>query len=324
MTSQTAQTRFDISAIGETMLRLSQLTGDRLRNMRQLHVHAGGAETNVLSALSSLGRRCTWASALPDHDIGHFVLRELAANKIDTGAVVFKGSRLGIYYLEFASAPRPINVIYDRAHAAITELKASDLNWDYLLNTRLLHLTGITPALSSSCYELTQEAIRQAKTRRVKVSFDINYRSKLWSGEQAAEALKPLMQDVDLLICGEGDAETVFGLKGHALDILAGLQELSKAEHIILTQSSRGSSTLIKGNLVQAEAMPAEVIDRLGAGDAFAAGVIDGYLDGDIVAGMQQGSCLSAIALSQHGDMVITSRSELNSILEKGHVKLSR
>jgi 2-dehydro-3-deoxygluconokinase len=179
-----------------------------------------------------------------------------------------------------------------------------------------LHLTGITPALSRGCQEIVTEAVSRAKTQGLLVSFDVNYRSKLWTAAEASAVLWPLIEHVDLLICGEGDAETVFGLRGTPADILLAFKQRSEAKHIILTRSDQGSATLIDQQLVAVKARPAQVIDRLGAGDAFTAGVIDGWLDGDIVAGMHRGSILSALALAEHGDMMISDRQELEQLLE--------
>ena len=316
--------KFEITAFGETTLRFSVLSGDRITNMRQADVYAGGAETNVLAGLSCLGRRCAWLSALPDSDLGDFVLRELSAAGIDTHSVLRRGERVGVNYVEFASVPRPINVIYDRANASVTELTPKDIDWEYLLSTKVLHLTGITAALSEGCYDILVEACERAKAKNIAVSFDVNYRSKLWSPEVAREKLIPLLELVDILICGEADAKTIFGFSGSAKDILNALENVSGAKHVVLTQSSRGSSTLVDGQVVRVEARAVNIIDRVGAGDAFASGVIDGYLDGDIVEGMRRGSVMSAIALTQHGDMVVTSRKELNTLLEDSQVSLSR
>ncbi len=317
-------TQFDVTAFGETMLRYSVPSGERITKLKTLDVHVGGAETNVLSALSSVGRNCGWVSALPDNDLGSLVLRELSAASIDTSAVNIQGDRVGTYYVEFAAAPRPINVIYDRARASVTELTPTDINWDYLLNTKILHITGITAALSKGCYDILLEACERAKDKDVAVCFDVNYRTKLWSPEVAQTKLLPILKGVDLLICGEGDAETVFGVKGSAKEVLEALYEVSSAKHVVLTQSSRGSSTLVDGVVVGVEARAAEIIDRLGAGDAFAGGVIDGYLDGDVVEGMKRGSVLSALALTQHGDMITTSRNELNTLMTQPQSSLSR
>ena len=319
-----ASPNFEVTAFGETMLRLSVPSGHRLTRMRQLDVHAGGAETNVLGALGALERRCGWVSALPDTDLGGFILRELAAARIDTLAVILKPGRIGTYYVEFAAAPRAVQVIYDRADAAVSTLTPDEIDWKYLLDTRVLHLTGITAALSPGCYNIVLEACQRAKDANVTVSFDVNYRSKLWSAEAAREKLTPLLNYTDILVCGEGDAGTVFGISGSPETVLAQLRDLSGAAHVILTRSDVGSATLVDGELLQVEAGAAELLDRLGAGDAFTAGVIDGFLDGDIVAGMRRGTVLAGLALTQHGDMVSTSRAELGGLLRGGQARLVR
>ncbi len=315
---------FDITAFGETMLRLSVPSGDRLTKMRQLDVHAGGAETNVLGALSALGRSCGWVSALPGNDLGQFVLRELAAARIDTRAVALKPGRVGTYYVEFAAAPRAVQVVYDRTDSAVSTLTPDDIDWNYLLDTRVLHLTGITAALSPGCYDVVLEACKRAKAANVTVSFDVNYRSKLWSAEAAREKLGLILKQVDILICGEGDAQTVFGIEGSPESVLEELKDLSGAAHVILTRSDAGSATLVDGELLQVEAGAADMIDRLGAGDAFTAGVIDGFLDGDVTEGMRRGTALAGLALTQHGDMVSTSRPELDGLLRGGQGRLVR
>ncbi len=315
---------FEVTAFGETMLRLSTPPGHRLTKMQQLDVHAGGAETNVLGALSALGRSCGWVSALPEDDLGGFILRELAAARIDSRAVVLKAGRVGTYYVEFAAPPRAVHVIYDRADAAVSTLTPKDVDWNYLLDTRVLHLTGITAALSQGCYDVVQEACEQARDKDITTSFDVNYRSKLWSAETAREKLTPVLKNVDILICGEGDAHTVFGISGSPKATLQQLHDLSGAAHVVLTRSGAGSATLVGGELIQVSAGAAEIIDRLGAGDAFTAGVIDGFLDGDIVEGMRRGTVLAALALSQHGDMVSTSRTELEQLLGGDQGRLIR
>jgi len=316
--------RFDVTALGESMLRLSVPSGERLSLMRKLDVNLGGTETNTCSSLAGLGRRCGWLSALPQHDLGDYVLSELRRANIDTEAVVRTEGRVGIYFVEFANTPRPINVVYDRADSAVTKLRPQDIDWDYLLNTRVLHLTGITPALSESCYALTLEAAQKAQAKGVTVSFDVNYRSKLWSPQEAKNGLETLLQHVDLLICGQGDAETVFGFTGSSEEVLKKLHTLSPAKNIILTRSSEGAATFIEGEMLEVEARPADVVDRIGAGDAFTAGVIDGVLDSDLEQGLRRGALLSALALVQRGDMVTTTRAELDRLLEVTSVGVNR
>lgn len=318
-------THFDVTTLGEAMLRLSVASGHHLETMRELTVHLGGAESNVCAALASLGRRCSWVSRLPDDALGRYVLRTLRAAGIDTSAVVLaKSARLGTYYVEFATPPRATEVIYDRAGAAITELTVDKVDWDVLLDTRVLHLTGITLALGARCFELVLEAARRAKDQGVTVSFDVNYRSKLWTPEAAEEHLNAILPYVDILICGQGDAQTVFGIEGSTEEMLAALHRLTQAKHIVLTQSFEGASMLLEDKLVHVSAREVEVIDRLGAGDAFVAGVLDGYLDGDLRSGLKKGVVLSALILAQHGDILVTTPEEVRAVVARTSKVLNR
>ncbi len=307
---------FDLTTLGEIMLRFSVPAGQRLADLQQLDVHPGGAEGNVCSTLAGLGRRCAWMSRLPDNPLGRMVVRRLRAAGIDTGGVVLaKEARMGAYYVEFASPPRPIQVIYDRADSAMANMTIADVDWNYLLNSRIVHLTGITPALSETCLHLVQEVIERARSAEVPISFDINYRSLLWSEEKAAEVLCSLITGIDLLICGRGDAQNLFGLTGKDRDILAALKSLTQAKCVVLTLGDSGAMALDEGRFLQQSAISAQVIDRLGAGDAFAAGVLDGWLDGSLAEGLRRGTTLGALALAQHGDMLITNRTEMDNIL---------
>lgn len=309
--------RFDVTTLGEAMLRLSVPVGQPLETMTGLEVHLGGAESNVCAALTALGRRCAWVSRLPDNALGRYVLRTLRAAGIDTSAVVLaEGARLGTYYALFAAPPRVTEVIYDRAGSAFTGLTADAVNWEMLLDTRLLHLTGITPALGAGCFDLVLEAAQRAKAGGVRVSFDVNYRSKLWSPEVARRHLRTILPYVDLLFCGQEDARIVFGLEGTVRDVLEALHTLTPAEQVVLTRSHEGVTMLLGGELVDVPAREVAVVDRLGAGDAFAAGVLDGYLDGDIYTGLRKGVALSALALAQRGDMLVTTPAELSAMLD--------
>jgi 2-dehydro-3-deoxygluconokinase len=307
--------RFDVTSLGETMLRLSVPSGRRLEDTAALDVHPGGAESNVCAALASLDRRCSWVSRLPDDPLGKLILRRLHAANVDTSAVVLAPEgRVGTYYVEYATPPRPIRVIYDRANSALSHMTVAEVDWGTLLDTRVLHLTGITPALSASCRELVQEAIGRANKAGVAVSFDVNYRQRLWSPEEAAEALRPLIADVELLFCTEADARLVFRCGGDEQQVVKGLQSLTRASTVVMTLGDAGALAWEAGVFLEQAAIPARTVDRLGAGDAFAAGVLDGWLDGSLAEGLEQGAALAALALAQMGDMLITSRAEMEAI----------
>lgn len=316
MTSEQRSPRFDVVSLGETMLRLSVPLGERLDDARALQVEVGGAESNVCVALARLGRRCGWVSRLPDHALGGAVLRALRADGLDVTAVRrAPGERLGTYFLEYAAAPRAIQVVYDRAGSAAANMGPEHIDWDYLLDTRLLHLTGITAALSERCYAVLEEALRRARAAGVPVSFDVNYRARLWDAATAGERLRPLIAGADLLFCKSADAALLFGCAGEPQAQMEALARLSPARAIYCTFGSDGAALLADGALTRQPALPVQIVDRVGSGDAFAAGALDGFLDGDPLAGLSRGVALAAIALSQRGDRVLTSRAELDAVL---------
>jgi len=325
MTQSQHERRFDVVSLGETMLRLSVPLGERLDDARALHIEVGGAESNVCVALARLGRRCGWVSRLPDHALGTAVLRAIRADGVDVSAVRRAADeRLGTYFLEYAATPRAIQVVYDRAGSAAANMAPADVDWDYLLDTRLLHLTGITAALSDGCYEVLTEAIRRARAAGVTVSFDVNYRGRLWDAATAGARLRPLIAEADLLFCKSADAALLFGCGGEPREQMEGLAAISRARAICCTFGAEGAALLADGELAREPAMPVQIVDRIGSGDAFAAGVLDGMLDGDPRAGLRRGVALAAIALSQRGDRVLTSRAELQSVMAQGGGDVAR
>jgi 2-dehydro-3-deoxygluconokinase len=309
--------RFDVTSLGESLIRFSVPPGTRLAAARNIDIHVAGAESNVCGALAGLGRRCGWVSRLPDNPLGQLVLRRLREQGIDLGAVrMTPHGRVGVYFVELAATPLPIRVTYDRAASAFSTFSIEEVPWDYLLDTRVLHLTGITVALGRSCHGIVAEAIARAKERGVVVSFDVNYRAQLWSESDAAAALRPLVRDADLLLCGRKDALRVFGASGDGDPLLDQLQEISGARHIVVSREEHGAIARSDGRTLHQPAIPVEVIDRIGAGDAFAAGVIDGLVDGSIDAGLATGSALAAIAMTLHGDTAVATRDEVASIAQ--------
>jgi 2-dehydro-3-deoxygluconokinase len=311
--------RFDVTTIGEMLLRLSAPSGERLETSRQLEVYPAGAEANVATLLARLERRVCWFGALPKNPLGRLALHALRVAGVDTGGVCWnENGRMGTYYVEFGEPPRGIQVTYDRAHSCTTQLGVNDIDWDLLLDTRLLHLTGITPPLSPSCQEIVLEAARRAKERDVPVSFDINYRQKLWSETEAAQVLFPLIQNIELLFCSQADAKRLFHCAGSAQEVAQGMLEISKARYVVVTIAEQGALLWDGKDWQHEKARSTRIIDRLGAGDALAAGVIHGWLDGDLSAGLRYGVTLSALALTQFGDMVVTNKSELLGLSQGG------
>jgi 2-dehydro-3-deoxygluconokinase len=319
-----AEPRFDVTTLGEMLVRLSVPSGKRLEAASQLDVYPAGAEANVATLLARLERKTCWVGALPKNAPGRFAAHALRAAGVETEGVIWKESgRMGTYYVEFGEPPRGVQVTYDRSHSCTTELHVAEIDWDMLLDTRLLHLTGITPPLSASCLEIVMEAIQRARECNVPVSFDINYRQKLWSEADAAQTLLPLIEDVELLFCNQGDAKRLFGCTGPPREIAQRLLETSKARHVVMSVAEEGALLWDGKGWQQEPARLTRIVDRLGAGDALAAGVIHGWLENDLAAGLRYGVTLAALALSQHGDMVITNKSELLALC-KGSSSLMR
>src|SRR5687767_6354784 len=178
--------RFDVTSLGEMLLRLSVPSGERLENTNQLDVYPAGTEANVLSLLSRLERKTYWAGALPKNPLGQLAANALRTAGVDTNGIIWnEGGRLGTYYVEFGAPPRGIQVTYDRAYSCMAQLKPDEIDWDSLFDAKLLHLTGITPALSPSCHEIVERALKETEQRSIPVSFDVNYRQKLWNKDEA-------------------------------------------------------------------------------------------------------------------------------------------
>jgi 2-dehydro-3-deoxygluconokinase len=316
--------RFDVTTLGEMLIRLSLPSGKRLEQATQLDVHPAGAEANVATLLARLGRRTCWVGALPNNPLGHLAVNALRVAGVDTNGVAWsERGRMGTYYVEFGESPRGIQVIYDRAHSCATQLQVDQINWDLLFDTRLLHLTGITPALSPSCLQIITEAVQQAKARGVPLSFDVNYRQKLWTEADAAQTLLPLIRDAEIVFCGQADATRLFRCTGSLQEIAQRMLELIRPKHLVVTFAEQGA-LLWDGKAWSHElARPTRIVDRLGAGDALAAGLIHGWLDGDVSAGLRYGVTLAALALSQFGDMVVTNNEEL-MFLSKNDTTLRR
>lgn len=306
--------RFDVTTIGEAMIRLSVPAGTRLEVTDSLDARPGGAEANLTVALARIGRQAAWMGALPDSPLGRWLANHLRVAGVDLDGVYWSQDRMGTYYVEFAQPPRATQVIYDRADSAQATMTPDDVAWDALMDTRLLHLTGITPPLSDGCRGIVEQAVERAKADKIPLSFDVNYRSKLWSGQAAADFIVPLVQGIDLFFCGRNDAKVVMGVEGEPEAVVKKLSEITNAKIVVMSLADQGVVAYNGDKLYHEPAKPVAIIDRPGAGDGLAAGVIDGWLEGDLVAGLQRGVVLAALALSQHGDMIVTTRDEVESL----------
>lgn len=321
----TRKTRFDVTTTGETMIRLSVPVGERLERAAQLDMYPGGAEANLAVALARMGRRSAWVGGLPATPLGRWLANHLRVAGVDLEGVVWSDTgRMGTYYVEFATPPRATQVVYDRANSVAANLTPADIPWEHLLDTRLLHLTGITPPLSEGCRAIVVEACARARAAGIPISFDVNFRSKLWSPQEAGEFIIPLVQGIDLFFCGRGDAKNLLGLSGDAEEMVRRLAKMTRAKTVALTLADEGVMAWDGKEILHEPAKPVTIIDRPGAGDGLAAGVIHGWLDGDLRRGLQTGVVLAALSLSQHGDMIVTTPDEVEALMRTPGVTLVR
>lgn len=319
--------RWDVLTLGETMVRYTPKGYTRLEEAAELEVRVGGSESNVAAALVRLGLRAAWASRLPRNPLGTMVERRLRGLGVDTSAVRWvQGERMGTYYIEPGVPPRSGTVLYDRAGSAASRMAPSDYDWALLDVTRHVHLTGITAALGPSARATVERAMHEARSRGRTVSFDVNYRARLWSPAAAREALLPLLPLVDVLICPRADAEGVFGIRGEPEEQAAALGNLTGGCCVAVTLGGGGSLLWQRdgGQYHRAAPIELQAVDRVGAGDAFDAGLIWGFLQGDAPRGLAYGAAMAALKHTIPGDEFIATLEEVEAVLHLGHLDIQR
>ncbi len=320
--SSTAKT-VDLITLGESMWRLSPSGSlERLEAAHSLDIHLGGAESNVAIAMARLGKRSVWWSRLPGNALGRNVANTLRAHGVDVSGVYWGVGRLGTYFVEFGQPPRATEVIYDRANSAASQMHPDDFPWERLAETHWLHLTGITPALSASCLETVRRAIDEAHHAGASVSFDINYRAKLWTPEQAASVLDKLAAQCTLVIAAERDVKTLFGIEG--ADTLDRLRARWNNATIVMTQGANGSSGCDANGHYTAPCFTVANPIRIGGGDAFAAGLLCALIDGkSLNDALIYGNAVAAIKMTMPGDIALVTRREVDTFLQNqsgGHI----
>lgn len=315
---------WDVLTLGETMIRLTPPAAQRLEQAAQFDVYVGGSEANVAVGLARLGLRSAWVGRLPDNPLGRRVSAALGGQGVDVSGVIWANEgRVGVYYLEVAGAPRGSRVIYDRQGSAASKLRAQDLDWTILSQTRHFHVSGITAALSASCAEVVRQALAEAQRRGATTSVDINYRSRLWSPQSAREVLQPLL-GVDLVFCTAEDATTVFGVQGPPSEVAERLRHDWGAKMVVLTLGSRGALVCSADGLWQGKSHEVDPVDRVGAGDAYVAGFLYGYVDADIDKAVAYGGAMAAWKYSEPGDFCWATSSDIETMLAEAVSEIRR
>jgi 2-dehydro-3-deoxygluconokinase len=285
-----------VVTFGEIMLRLTPPGHLRLAQAPQFEITFGGAEANVAVAIAQLGGAAEYVTRLPLNDVAQRAINELRGLGVGVAKIVRGGERIGVYFLEQGASQRAGKVIYDRAHSAIAEAQPGDFDWPAIFaGAEWFHWSGITPALSDSAAAVTADACREAKRLGLTVSFDLNYRAKLWTRDRAGAVLAPLMRHVDVCVTSVEEARTVFGLAlddaapNREEDAARRLQERFGFKTVALTmrRADTASSTSWGAMLFADDAAhfsrrhEITIVDRVGAGDSFTGALIFALGRGD-------------------------------------------
>jgi 2-dehydro-3-deoxygluconokinase len=318
----------DLVGLGEVMLRLAAPPPLRLDQALSLDVQIGGSEANVLAAVSRLGLRTGLITALPaEHAWGDRTVRELWGHGVDCAGVLRRpGSRMGLYFLEYGPPPRAVRVLYDRRESALSQLVPDEVDWGLVRDARMVHLSGITPALGENLRAVIRRACREAQDAGVPISFDVNYRSRLWSAKEARDFLAEVLPAVRYLFIGSDDAATVFELAGTPDAVLNGLRKIAPAATIALTLGEAGSAALA-GSVVHrpSRLYTVTTVDRVGAGDAFAAGFLWRVLTGrSVQEAIDAATALAALKCTIWGDIALVRAVEVEELLASASTEIRR
>jgi 2-dehydro-3-deoxygluconokinase len=291
-----------IITFGELMLRLAPEGYYRFVQAHSFGATFGGGEANVAVSLAHYGLDVAFVTKLPAHEIGQAAVNSLRQFGVDTTKIVRGGKRIGIYFLEKGASQRPSKVIYDRADSALASAQRSDFDWKAIFaGASWFHVTGITPALSDNAAAITLDAVTVAKEAGLTVSCDLNYRKNLWTREKAQNIMTGLMPFVDLCIANEEDAKDVFGIQAPNSDLLAGTLSTEGYKYVAQTLADRFDfkkvaitlreslsandnnwSALLynRHEFLFSKKYAIRIVDRVGGGDSFGAGLIYGMTQG--------------------------------------------
>lgn len=353
-----SECEYDVLSLGECMLRLSPPGHQRIELTSMFEAYAGGSEYNVAYALGRYGMKTGWISRLVDNPIGHFIRNHAQASGMDISEVVWvpfdgvgKADRIGINFTEVGIGVRASTTIYDRGNTAVSNMKPGDVDWTRIFTkkkVRWFHVGGIFTALSDSCAEVVQEAMKAAHDAGTIVSYDLNYRSKLWSAGKSIEVTKNLIPYIDVIIGNEEDFQKSLGCQVQSID--ENLKTLppeaykemvrsiiAKYPHfqIIGTTLREVTSGLINnwaaimycdGKFYQSKKYDRlEIEDRVGGGDGFCSGVMYGLLNGlSPQECVEMGAAHGALLQSTRGDTSMVTMEEIKYVMNGGSARIKR
>lgn len=331
-----------VLTLGEIMLRLSTSVGERISDTPEFIVNYGGGEANVAVSLANFGHETNFASKVPDNSLGFAVKKHLARNGVGTKHLIFGGERLGTYFLESGVGERADSVIYDRKGSSFATMDTLEWDLDDLFSkVELFHISGIVPALSERWQKLTLELLNIAKSKDVKISFDVNFRRKLWTEKQAAKSIKQIIPYVDYLSAGILDAREFMELEldknsnnpmedayRRMISAYPNIQVIYASKRTVNSSSSNDfvGTLFAGGKYYESKSHHIEpIVDRVGGGDAYASGVLHGLLTGmesqDIV---DFAAAASALKHTVNGDANMFSAEEVEQFVKNGSGKIKR
>jgi 2-dehydro-3-deoxygluconokinase len=314
----------DVLAFGEALLRLQPVDEGRLDECAALDAFPGGAELNTCCALASLGVSTAFFSVLPEGPLGRRILRHLRAAGVDCAHVRTAPGRLGTYWVEYGRDPRAIDVLYDRRDSTVCRVRREDVPWEALRAARVFYVTGITPALSPETRSLAVEMVEAANAAGVTVATDLNHRARLWPAAEAAPVLERLARAAQIVITTAEDLRLLFGMSGRAEALVVAARERFGCRTLVLTLGGEGALCADDGALRQCAAFPSHARDRIGAGDAFAAGFLYAWLAGRREHALDYGLAMAALKHGVAGDTLATTVDEVERVMARGERGIRR
>lgn len=323
---------FDLLALGEILLRLSPPDNERIVRGDAFQKQVGGAELNVASGVSLLGLRSGIISRIPDTSIGIFAKNKIRFSGVSDDYLVYdtgRDARLGVYYYENGAYPRKPGVVYDRQHSSMTRITADEFPKEIYEAARCFHTSGITLALSRPCRKTGVEMIKRFKEHGTLISFDVNFRGNLWTGEEARECIEGILPYVDIFFCSENTARLTFGKEGDVKTIMKSfvrdypISVIASTQRTVHSPKVHSFTSVIydAGKDRYYEEKPyknIEVVDRIGSGDAYVSGVLYGLLseNGDCEKALKYGNASSAVKNTIPGDMPSLTCTEIQDIID--------
>jgi 2-dehydro-3-deoxygluconokinase len=322
---------FSVIGLGEVLLRLSPPNKERIINGETFEKRAGGSELNVVSGISLLGLRTGIITKLPLNEMGKYIKNRIRFAGVSDDYIVFddkREARLGIYYYESGAAPRKPVVVYDRLNSSFSTLMSGDINESVYAKTKVFHISGITLAIGRGFCGHLKEIIQRFKDNGALISFDVNFRATLWNEREAREAILEILPLIDILFISEETSRKMFGRTGTIEEIQKGYTEefgctlVATTQRTVISPTRHNWTSIIYSKeddryYSEEPYREIEVVDRIGSGDAYLAGVLFGLLNsGSVQTALEFGNAMAAIKNTIPGDMPVSDFSEISRVIK--------